>query len=143
MMKIIEKYNIDIGQAFGVFYFVTMLEQFYEMVCEMLFMNHFSFNIGIIISFYLAKGMYTHTPSSRKWTLGFAYVGWALFTIFVIISPLVGGISFTVADKEFTEPEFYKLFTIYVLMSPVFFFAIKLLNSEKAKKEFDLTNHST
>ena len=60
MDAFLRKHDVDVGKTFAVLMFLSMVEKFYEWFFDLLFQHTFRLGIGILILYFLAKGMWYH-----------------------------------------------------------------------------------
>jgi len=97
------------------------------------FRHTFSLNIGIIIIYFLAKGMRQHQKVARKWTLSLSWLGVGLLCLGVVAAPLYGGptltLSLTISKTEIKNPLFWQVLVTVGAIVPLLWMVIAALTS--------------
>jgi hypothetical protein len=136
MDAFLRKHDVDVGKTFAVLMFLDMVEKLYEWFFDLLFRHAFSLSVGIIILYFLAKGMWQHKEVARKWTLGLCWLVVGIVGLVVIASPFYGGPILTISKIEITNPPFWQVLVTFGVIAPLLWIAIAALTSQKAKEEF-------
>jgi hypothetical protein len=132
----LRKHDVDVGKTFAVILFLGMVETLYEWFFDLLFRHAFSLNVGIIILYFLAKGMWQHKEVARKWTLGLCWLVVGIVCLVVIVTPFHGGPTLTIGNTEIKNPPFWQVLVTLGVTAPLLWIALAALTSKKAKEEF-------
>jgi len=81
MEAFLRRHDVDVGKTFGIVLLAIMAQEIYWMVFRALLADKFILNVGIIILFFLGRGMYRHANIARQWALGLT---WALLVLLVL-----------------------------------------------------------
>jgi hypothetical protein len=138
MDTFLRKHDVDVGKTFAILMFPSMVEKLYEWFFDLLFQHDFNLQVGIIILYFLATGMWHHKEAARKWTLGLLWGVVAILCLVVIAAPFVGGPTLDMGTTEIANPPFWQVLVAVGAIAPLLWMAIAALTSQKAREEFTM-----
>ena len=142
----LDKHNVNIGKASGIILFIYMLEEIVTMIQSFIVETGFEINFGIIILYFLAKGMYYHNNLARKWIVWITGIGWIIVSyLCATMSDLPSIKSDTLVTEKYIEinnirindPSSFQIIVIWTMISMLCYLIIHILTCKKALTEFE------
>lgn len=136
MSNFLYKYKIDVGRTFAIILFIQMIHEINNSIRAMLGGPGIALNLAIPIMYFLAKGMWNHQNSSRKWCLGLLSLTIATALASAFIIPYSSRFNLIINHTPEVNPPPWKVIIPIALIVLVLSVLIAALLSNKAKAEF-------